>query len=162
MKKVLTAISLLTLLFAVSGCDFVRKMAGRPTSEEIAEKAARIKALEQARNSEPAADTLWLDTMKSELDVPVIGTRHMQKVLVTPLDHKYYVMLGTFAQKSNATGLRKWVASSGYDARIIEYENGLSSVVVDCGDDYDVFKANLQKIRRQSFCPKDICVLYAE
>ncbi|MBR4428335.1 MAG: hypothetical protein IKS78_03170, partial [Clostridia bacterium] len=48
MKKNALLIGLMSLLLpALTGCDFVRKLAGRPTSQDIAAKKALIELEEQ-------------------------------------------------------------------------------------------------------------------
>jgi len=69
MRKVLVFMALSALLFSVSSCDFFRALVGRPTSEWIAEKEARIKADEELKNyvfDEMETDSSLVETFEAE------------------------------------------------------------------------------------------------
>ena len=69
---------LLTVLIAVSGCDFFRKMAGRSTSADIKAKKAEIAKLNDVKNvsdTVPVEETVVLevaDTVGSEVLEPAV------------------------------------------------------------------------------------------
>ena len=57
MRKAITIVAFMVTACLLSGCDFFRVLAGRPTSREIEEKRKAILLLDAA---EPQADTVQL------------------------------------------------------------------------------------------------------
>ena len=123
MKKFLVLL-LGVSLFAVTGCDFFRGLAGRPTSEDIENKKIEIlraqQAAEQARldsirlQQQIALDSLAaLDSIRQYGGTILNPARH-GGLFTTKLEARYYVMIGAFMFRSNAEALLKKAKAAGY------------------------------------------------
>ena len=101
---------LLAVMFAATGCDFFRNLAGRPTSEDIvrrkielmhAEEArleARLDSLRQAvRTMQDSLNTL--DTISS-FGGKIMNTSDLGGLFDTELQARYYVIIGSFKSRS--------------------------------------------------------------
>ncbi len=155
-------------LATVSGCDFFRRLAGRPTSEDIAvrrEEIRREQAAHQARLDslkrieKAAADSLeMLDRLKDsgEMMLPVSSLRRAD---TKGLGHRYYIIVGAFSDAANAAWLAERIEKSGYEVAKIPYGNGFTAIGAAGTDSLAGLWENLGKVRAEEFCPKDIWVL---
>ena len=138
--------TLILLACLVSGCDFFRTLAGRPTSREIAAKRHRIELSRQreadyrdslerarldsvARTQKAAADSLHaLDTLLS------IGKYHKassyRNIPQSRLRSRYALVGGVFSSADNAGRLEAKYKAAGYDAYVLRYYSGLCAVLV--------------------------------
>jgi len=167
MKK-LTAISVSLIVTAllVTGCDFFRVLAGRPTSKDIEAKRAVVETLlvkkekavrdsmERVRKIE--ADSLACVAFVSES----LETIKADKLdLDSRLEKRYYIMVGTFAQESNATRLASKFRESGYEAVILSYKRRMNIVALCPSDSIVVLKDTLVKLLADPLCPKSMLLL---
>ena len=156
----------------MTGCDFMRKLAGRPTSEDI-EKIRVEKLL-----AEEAALKASLDSLKAEkqsvqdsLDAlelfvqqggTVLNPSRLGGLYTTKLQYKYYVIIGAFRTRSNAEALFTTAERAGYQPVLISFRNGLLAVglspVDECLSAVEVVKT----IKREPFCPADVWILVNE
>ena len=136
-------------------CDMFRSLAGRPTSDQIEQKkvliALRQKA-EQARlDSLQKAEKHLADSLAAIDSIHSCGM-----LLRTPaearglssigLEKRYYVILGTFSEKSNAESFsRKLPAES--EPAIFRLRNGFSVVTACQSDDPMEFLVHLKLLR---------------
>ena len=152
----------------VSGCDFLRRLAGRPTSADIDAKREQIR-LEQAahqarldslkRIEKAAADSLeMLDRIKEsgEMMLPVSTLRRADAMKLT---HRYYIVVGAFSDASNAAWLADRIERSGFEVVKIPYGNGFTAVGAAGTDSLAGLWDNLGKVRAAEFCPKDVWIL---
>lgn len=169
--------ALCALLLVAGGCDFIRVIAGRPTSEEIdakrefveqqelrkrqmADSAALAKKMEEeARLHEIAADSATLRLKESNRMIPVSRIGSLDR---TAMDRSYYVMIGSFSSSVNAQSLVEKASEAGFDAVIIPYYNGRSAVALDPSDDIVLAEQSLNKALQYPFCPADAWVLVNE
>ena len=115
MKKFAFVPLAICVLLALTGCDFMRKLGGRPTSEDI--ERARVEKL----LAEEAALKASLDSLKAEkqsvqdsIDAleqfvqqggTVLNPSKLGGLYTTKLQYKYYVIIGAFRARSNAEAL---------------------------------------------------------
>lgn len=159
------------MLFAVGGCDFLRKVAGRPTSAELAVKAELIEqheaelarredSLRIARQVE--ADSLaMLDSVRA-LCKAVHVVDGIQDRLKVSLDSRYYIVIGSFGDASNARRLAAQANKKGCEAVLLPYKNGTTTVALFPSRSLKELYPRLQEARRHTFCPKDAWVLVNE
>jgi len=159
-------------LFAVTGCDFFRGLAGRPTSEDIENKKIEIlraqQAAEQARldsirlQQQIALDSLAaLDSIKQYGGTILNPARH-GGLFTTKLEARYYVMIGAFMFRSNAEALLKRAKAAGYEPAIINFNNGMNGVgLCPCNNIVEAKEA-LKAVKKEKFCPKDVWILLNE
>ena len=159
-------------LFALTGCDFFRTLAGRPTSEEIEVRKLEILKAEQAaaqaildsikREQQIALDSLAaLDSIK-QFGGTVLNPAKLGGLFTTRLEARYYVIVGAFMFRSNAEALLKKAKAAGYQPAIINFNNGMNAVgLAPCNNIVDAKEA-LKSVRKESFCPKDVWILLNE
>lgn len=159
-----TKLILLLLLASasLSSCDFFRKIAGRPTSEQIEAKRALI---ESERNSHlrrlEGADSLSrslvdslavLDSIQAS-NGTLIASRQLTDESRMSLRYRYYVVVGAFSKKENASRAADNAAKAGYEAALIQYNNGFTAVGVCPSNSIVEVCTSLRKIKESSFCP---------
>ena len=160
------------VMFAVTGCDFMRKIGGRPTSEDI-EKARVEKLL-----AEEAALKASLDSLKAEkqsvqdsIDAleqfvqqggTVLNPSKLGGLYTTKLQYKYYVIIGAFRARSNAEALFSKAELAGYQPILISFRNGLLAVGLSPADESRNAMQMIKAIRQEPFCPDDVWILVNE
>ena len=172
MKK--TLILLAVLLLSVTGCDFIRTLAGRPTSaqvetirkEKIAAEEARHQAvldsMEQAKQA--LADSMarleahLLDSL-SQAKGTVLNPSKLGGLFTTKLDTKYCIVVGAFRNRAYAERKLKACDAAGYTATIISFRNGLLAVSVCPSDDLNQTLKTLKRLRGTDVCPEDGWIL---
>lgn len=167
----MTLACLAAVLSLLCGCDSFRRLAGRPTSEDIAakmelivaEQAAHQARLDSLRRVEKAlADSLaLLDEIKAS-KVMILTTANIGGAAAAQLQHRYYVVIGTFGDKANAGALAAKAEAAGYSAVLIPYRNAFTSVGVGGTDILAEAWATLGKVKQEKFCPVDVWVLVNE
>ena len=163
----------LTALLMFTGCDFMRKLAGRPTSEDIenkriellrAEEAAlqaRLDSLKQVEQKMLQDSLNVLDSIR-QLGGSILNPASMGGLFATKLEARYYVIVGAFKYRSNAEALLKTVQQKGYRPALISFRNGRMAVgLCPSNNIKDAFEG-LKKVKQESFCPSDVWVLRNE
>ena len=172
MKKSALILLAISVMLSVTGCDFMRKLAGRPTSEDI-EKIRVEKLL-----AEEAALKASLDSLKAEkqciqdsIDAlelfvqqggTVLNPSKLGGLYTTKLQYKYYVIIGAFRTRSNAEALFTKAEAAGYVPVLISFRNGLLAVGLSPADECRNAMQMIEAIRQESFCPSDVWVLRNE
>jgi hypothetical protein len=156
----------------VGSCDFFRKVAGRPTSEDLKTMvAAREQEKEQAAIAEKerqqremerqyqADSLLAVQTLEgivfnrlSELNVNVI----------TELPAKYNVVVGAFSDASNADNLISRLKAAGYEAAPMRYRSGKTAVLACSSDSFVELGKSFASLQKENYCPKDVWVIVKE
>lgn len=168
MKKTIVFVSLLGLLTA---CDFVRVIASRPTSDQIAGKKALIAAADSVkkarRDSAEAertrvADSLSLDTAIRESNTVIMPSSQVPSIGSAALKYRYYVLMGTFSNVENADKMEKLCSDAGYEVTRIQCRHNLVAIGIGGSDDLRDAFAALTSVRKEKFCPADAWVLVNE
>lgn len=173
MKKssiLLVVVSLLCL----TGCDFMRKLAGRPTSEDVelkrveilrAEEAALQARLDSLRNVEQRMIQDSLNALDSirQLGGSILNPAAMGGLFATKLESRYYIILGSFRTRSNAEALFNVAKAAGYKPALISFgKGGLIAVGVSPVNRLSDAYVALNAVKKESFCPKDVWILVNE
>lgn len=179
MKKLIqTVLILIPVALAATGCDFFRKLAGRPTSDQIAAMAEAIRLEESARIADslrkalaepqedsaattpapatPAAQAASTPTASS----PVTATTTPSAAAPAPAGDlkRFYVVMASFGNSANANKYASILEAKGYPATILK--RGSYQVVAVCGtDDEAAIKQSFDEIRRQDFCPQGVWII---
>ena len=161
-------------LFCITGCDFMRKLAGRPTSEDVelkrvellrAEEAALQARLDSLRNVEQrmVQDSLnALDSIR-QLGGSILNPAAMGGLFATKLESRYYIILGSFRTRSNAEALFNVAKTAGYKPALISFgKGGLIAVGVSPVNRLSDAYLALNSVKKESFCPKDVWILVNE
>lgn len=186
MKKSCILILLAAAAFVVEGCDFFRKVAGRPTSDDIEAKRVEIAhvkekmeehareqarldsikvAMEQARLAEEKAAQDSLDALSviKEKGFMMYDLESLKGLSSGELNHRYYVVVGSFKDAGNADKfITKVEAEPGMDPVKVRFRTGMVAVGVCPSDKVTQVAAVLDDVRAKSFCPKDAWVLVNE
>ena len=146
MKKLTLVFASVLLLCLVSGCDFFRSLAGRPSSRDIEAKRVRLEQIAQkeaafkdslerarldsiARERQAVADSLHaIDTLTH------IGKLHKASSYVnipgSRLRSRYAVVVGVFSSEANAKRLCARYEAQGFEAYVLKYRSTLCAVLV--------------------------------
>ena len=157
----------------LSGCDFVRVIAGRPTSKQVeAIRVERVKQ-EEARHQvrldsmrrvqQQLADSLamekyLLDSL-SQSKGTVMTPSSLGGIGVSNLDYAYYIVVGAFRDPANALKKKVQCEDAGFPASIINFRNGLNAVAVCPSNSIAETIKNMKTVKGKSFCPKDGWIL---
>ena len=171
MKKIMIVLMGLSL-FAVTGCDFFRQLAGRPTSADIEAKRLEILIAEQQaaqarldslmKQQQIAQDSLAALDSIAQYGGTILNPAKLGGLFATRLEARYYVIVGAFRVRSNAEKLLMKAKEAGYEPALISFNTGLIAVgLCPCSNVVDA-KDALKKVKTEKFCPKDVWVLLNE
>lgn len=172
--KILRQLFILTLSVALlSSCDFLRKIAGRPLSDEIEMKRENIEAEQQAHRERLAAkdslnkhiadslaeeqrliesDTKPTESQSSSVEQgdssPLIARRELTPNSRAKLNSQYYVIVGAFSKPVNAQRALDQAQKQSYEATLISYSNGFTAVGVCPSDDVNEACILLQMVQK--------------
>jgi hypothetical protein len=171
MKKIGFLLLGLTLL-VVSGCDFFRILARRPTSSEIEEIRAEIRRVEKARQDslelvrlERERDSLALVDSIAAMDSivknagPLLTPEKFHGLLSADFSTRYCIIVGSFKTKSNAVGFLKKVRQRGYEAGMFTFKSGWYAIGVCPSDHIRQVQRSLKTISEDGFFPRGTWVL---
>ncbi len=167
-------IVLALILLCTSSCDFVRTLAGRPTTAQVEqlrlEQLAAEEARQQARLDSMArvekqmADSLaaleahLLDSL-SQANGTILNPAKMGGLFTTKLETRYCIVVGAFRGRYYADRKLKACNEAGYKASIISFKNGLMAVAVCPSDDLSETVKTLNQLRGKGVCPPDSWIL---
>ena len=169
-----------TVILSVTGCDFMRKVAGRPTSEDIAalslqaaQQQAGTASLPDSAAEEPAAEPASVDLgapdqleAKAALDsrgVQCVNSGKLPSLKASELEHRFCIMLGAFSDASNAQNLSSKVNETGLESVVLSYSSSARKAVAAAPcDDYITLLKALDTLRESNLCPQDVWILVNE
>ena len=138
MRKTGFLLLMITLLFA-TGCDFLRKIAGRPTSFELEERRLEILRIEEAEqqarlDSLKRVQKMMLDSIARldslavldsirQVGGSVLNPSSLGGLFSTKLEARYYVIVGAFRSRENAERMHKKVEGKGYATPSLNWAN---------------------------------------
>ena len=170
-KSLIIAMALVTLL---TGCDFIRTLAGRPTAAQVEQIKLEQMAAEEARHQAildsmkraekemaealAAREAFLLDSLTQGRGT-VLNPSKMGGLFTTKLESKYYIVVGAFRNRSYAERKLKACNAAGYTATIISFRNGLLAVGVCPSDSLDETLKKLKSLRGTDVCPQDGWIL---
>lgn len=160
-------------VFAVSGCDFFRSLAGRPTSEDIemkkieilrAEEAALQARLDSLKNVEQKMMQDSLNALDSirQIGGSVLNPAKYGGLFATRLEARYYVIIGAFRTRTNAENLLRTAKEKGYRPALISFQSGMIAVGLSPVNKLTDALTELKKVKKEPFCPKDAWILVNE
>ena len=160
-------------MFSLTGCDFFRSLAGRPTSGELEiMKVKKLRIEEQrlqaslaALQEEKQAVQDSIEAMKlvrQQKEGTVLNPSALGGLFTTKLETRYCVIVGAFRERSNAESLHQQVSSKGYTPLLISFRNGLIAVGVCPVNSLQDAMQSVRKLRNETFCPDDVWILANE
>lgn len=179
MKK--SAIWILLLIsLSLTGCDFLRRVAGRPTSADIelrreaiaaeeraeAERhAARMDSIRRVRqqmeDSLSALENHLLDSL-SKTSAPAIQPSKLGGLSAEVLTSRYYIVAGAFRSQDNAARKKQRCDDAGYPATVVQFKNGFYAVTLCPSDNLRETVNTLNRLRKEGVCPPDGWILFNE
>ncbi len=152
MKNAFLTIAVMILAAnALTGCDFFRRLAGRPDSEWIEAKAETIRR--EAEFQRARQDSLE-KARKAEAD----SIAAADSVRLANHRYRFCIILGSFSSKENAERYVEEIAAKGYKGELLTFRNS-TAVGVCPTDDEAQAKKSLDELQRQDFCPKGAWIL---
>lgn len=152
MKNTFLTIAVMTLVAtAVTGCDFFRRLAGRPDSEWIEAKAEAIRQEEEALR-------IRQDSLERARKAEADSLAAADSVRLANHRYRFCVILGSFSSKENAERYVEEIAAKGYKGELLTFRNS-TAVGVCPTDDEEQAKKSLSELQRQDFCPKGAWIL---
>ena len=172
MKRILYLVLALSVL---TGCDGFRRLAGRPTSAELARKRAileqreayhrqaatdslRLADLAEAARQEAADSLAALDSLQ-QIDGKMRDLKAMSGLSSSGLDNRYYIIVGSFANSDNAEAYLRRSREAGYAGTLIPFRNGYTAVGVCPTDHLPTAISSLKTVRSESLFPADAWIL---
>ncbi|MBO7117861.1 MAG: SPOR domain-containing protein [Bacteroidales bacterium] len=165
-------LAFLSAALIVSGCDFMRKVAGRPTSADLEamvasreqEEARAARALQERQQRErelqyQADSLLAVQTMEG---IVMNRLSDLNVRVTTELPAKYNVVLGAFSDASNADNLISRLKEAGYEASAMRYRSGKTAVLACCTDSFVELGKSFASLQKENYCPKDVWVIVKE
>ena len=149
--KIRTFICMLMAVCVLSGCDWVKRQLGMPTSEDV-EKLKMELAMKELRQKQIAdsIEAARLDSIRMEQQKSVIP--------YVTLDKQYYVIMGSFKLVSNAEILKANLEKAGYSPVRIALQNGFDMVALAGFNTYSEALAEMEKIGDNDLCPYDVWI----
>lgn len=152
MKNAFLTIAIMALVAAsVTGCDFFRRLAGRPDSEWIEAKAETIRQEEEALR-------IRQDSLERVRKAEADSLAAADSVRLANHRYRFCVILGSFSSKENAERYVEEIAAKGYKGELLTFRNS-TAVGVCPTDDEAQAKKSLEELQRQDFCPKGAWIL---
>lgn len=152
MKNAFLTIAIMTLVAtAVTGCDFFRRLAGRPDSEWIEAKAEAIRQEEEALR-------IRQDSLERVRKAEADSLAAADSVRLANHRYRFCVILGSFSSKENAERYVEEIAAKGYKCELLTFRNS-TAVGVCPTDDEAQAKKSLSELQRQDFCPNGAWIL---
>jgi len=174
------------LMFTVTGCDFFRFVAGRPTTKDIehkrieiikAEEAALQARLDSIAAVEEAARQLALKDQQDSLDavsavekgsITVIEAARLRGVVKDELSEigryaRYRVIVGSFRDRRNAVSLASRISDIGdYQPHMLTFGSGMVAVAACPVNRIQDAVRGLEELKTRSVCPDDVWILKCE
>lgn len=152
MKNAFLTIAVMTLVAtAVTGCDFFRRLAGRPDSEWIEAKAEAVRQEEEALR-------IRQDSLERARKAEADSLAAADSVRLANHRYRFCVILGSFSSKENAERYVEEIAAKGYKGELLTFRNS-TAVGVCPTDDEEQAKKSLSELQRQDFCPNGAWIL---
>ena len=188
MRKPLQSLFICVItVLSVTGCDFFRVLAGRPTSKEIEAKRAEILRSEDDKvvaqddkDSVPQQDQDSVQVVKPETAAserrddgqrPHSAAAEQSEAImdaavpVRPAGStsgekkRFYVIMGAFSSKDNAVKYAERIKAYGYEPEFFGFTEGRTAVGIGGTDDPEEVKAFMKELKGQDFCPEGVWIL---
>ena len=142
---------MLVAVCILSGCDWVKKQLGMPTSEDVARLKRELDMKElRLRQIQDSIEAVRLDSIKREQEKNLIP--------YVTLDKKYYIIMGSFKVISNAEMLKANLEKAGYSPIRIALQNGFDMVALAGFNSYPEALQELENIGDNDLCPYDVWI----
>lgn len=179
-------IFILVAMASLTGCDFLRVVAGRPTSKDIerkrieiirAEEAAiqarldsiaRVEAEALERQRREKEDSVAALAYIADNQIVVINATRLGGIssdeLPDSVGEGYYrVVLGSFRDRRNAVSLCGRLSKLGdFNPHLITFRNGMVAVAASPVEKVQDVVRGMKELKNQPLCPDDVWILKCE
>lgn len=182
MKRIAILSALCALALCVTGCDFLRTVAGRPTSAQLTETSSSAgvcvsctdcpKCVGACCDSTSALPDTLSQGSEPETVAEVYGEKSLYmlklskdsiKQTVSGLPYTYYVLVGTFTSESYADAQARRARNAGFEVVTIPFSDGRrTAVAISPTNDLDFAVEELKRVKQFAFCPADAYIMMAE
>lgn len=146
MKKVIRILLIFSIL-CISSCDFLRKVAGRPTEADIEAKAGYIEKRRQEIQDSVFAS--WKVQREAEVRDSILTARAAHSLdsmgvklsgvfrfgePLEKLEYRYNLIIGVFRNRSIADSKYKMASDCGFSPFLIPFNGGINALCL-CGSD---------------------------
>lgn len=171
---------IMLMLVTLTGCDFLRAVAGRPLSRDIEKKRIEIIKAEEvalqahldsvAREQEAAARKAVQDSIDAYAyihenkvvfnNASKLGGVSEDGLSDTGNGRRYRVVLGSFKDRNNAVKLEKAISEAGdFCPHLIVLRTGMVAVAACPSDKIQNVVHGLKKLKTIDVCPADAWIL---
>lgn len=176
----------MSALLCLTGCDFFRKVAGRPTGADIEDKRVAIARAEEQKAA-AAAEQARLDSLQavrkaleeaalqaerdslaayeylSLQNCRMYDLSRVKGLAKGALDHRYYIVIGSFREEANADRyISKLTVEPALEPVKIHFRTGMIGVGVRPCDKIADVRTSYDQVRTMKSCPKDAWILVNE
>lgn len=172
MKKEISILLIFSIL-ALGGCDFLRKVASRPTSQDIQAKSELIRkrqqevqdSLRKVQETIRLAQAARKDSLDAAARLTELGVK-MSSVFsfgapLDPLPGKFNVITGVFRKDATARSQFNAQKAKGYDPSYIRFKGGVKAVCLVSSDTLSVVASTVGSARADKVCPRDAWIYVA-
>ena len=150
------------MMLMVTGCDFFRQLAGRPTSADIQVRRQEVQADIEAKAAQEKARQDSLAAILKNLASELRGIAEDGLTDFT-CGTRYRVILGSFRSRDNAVKMLGRVADSGdFWPHLIKMRNGMIAVAACPSDRIQNVVWGLKELQAHEVCPSDAWILKIE
>lgn len=154
----------------LSGCDFLRKVAGRPTSQELQEKYTRHIERQKAIEDSIRVERELQEKLARELLYRQAGVERLDSMGVkvssvfsygTPINEirdRFTVIAGVFKTKSKSDELMATMMKRGYEPYFLNFEGGVRALALMGDDDIHHLADRIQSGFDSAKCPRQIWI----
>ena len=177
--RIVKILLIIGALISLTGCDFFRILAGRPTSADIEEikieiqrveqeaLQARLDSLERVRVARVKDSLARIDSIAAldsivEKTGPLLTPAKFKGMSSGEFKTRYYIGVGAFRSLANANTFKKKTEDRGYEATVFCFKNGMCVVGVCPTDHIREAQRSLKRVSEDSFFPKGAWVLVNE
>lgn len=155
MKKLITLLFAVSLIFILTGCDWMRSTLGMPTSDDLKEFRQLAEDTKEVKPDTTAPDSVVQDTIVQVQ--PVQKQDNIQTE--APADGmRFYVIAGSFEDEKNADKMAAYLRESGYKPIRLIFRNGFNVVASSGHKDMGEAYASLRNLLELDFSPEDIWI----
>lgn len=164
-------------LLLLSGCDFFRVLAGRPTGDELGELSAkREAALErlEAERLARQADSVrraglaeaWVSDSVCVREAMESGRavfKRISDLKVRPSevpDCRFCLMMGYFNNRANAERLFARISSDGHSPMFVPFESGATGVALFPSSSAAEILGKIDEVRGKDYFPPDFWIVW--
>ena len=155
MKMLISLLFAVSLIFTLTGCDWVRSTLGMPTSDDLKEFRQLAEDTQEVKPETPAPDSIAQDTI-----VPVQNIQKKEYAeTAVPVDGmRFFVIAGSFEEEKNAEKMAAYLSESGYKPIRLIFRNGFNVVASSGHKEMGEAYASLRNLLELDFSPEDIWI----